>query len=106
MVQTLTFYPEAQILVRFALQLTILRYMVFENRKCIEWPQTDLDHLPLKVSCAHYKYLRTRSHILVRFALQPAFFKNNVIENQKYTDDDDDDDDDEEEEEEEEDIKV
>ncbi len=44
--------PEAQILVRFALQLAVSdiynMYKVSKNQKCTEWPQTELSHLTVK----------------------------------------------------------
>ena len=51
---TLNTYPWGLILVSFALRLAICEiqmynmYKVGENRKCTEWPQTELEHLTVK----------------------------------------------------------
>ena len=59
-----------------------------ENRKCTEWPQTDLEHIKVTVKyLVLINYLPPETHILVRFATRPAVFKilGLFVENRKYT---------------------
>ncbi len=45
---TLNTHPDAQISIRFALRQAIFEIQVVKNRKCTEWPQNDLNHIPDK----------------------------------------------------------
>ncbi len=48
-------------------------YKVAENRKCTQWPQTELEHLTVKSLYIHYMPI-PEAQILARFALRSAFF--------------------------------
>ncbi len=68
--------PSPEFSVHFALQPTIFEIKVAKNRKCTEWPQTDLEHLTVKSTLfALNTPPPLPAQILLRFALRGAVFK-------------------------------
>ncbi len=47
----------------------------WKSRKCTEWPQTDVEHVTIKVPCVHCVSTYPRGRILVHFAITPAIFE-------------------------------
>ena len=64
-------YPEAQIIIHFALQPGFLEYKVIENRKSSEFCQTDLENLS-QVPCIHW-ILTPEAQMFIRF-VRPGIF--------------------------------
>ena len=50
-------------------------YKIGENRKCTEWPQTELKHVRVKSTLYTLYIITPEAQILVRFALRPAVSK-------------------------------
>ena len=68
---TLNSHPEAQISIRFALRPALFEIQFFENRKCTQWLQNDLNHWSIKVPCVHW-ILTPEAQISLRFAIRPG----------------------------------
>ena len=50
-----------------------------ENRKCTEWPQTEVEHLTVKVLCIHI-IISPEAQIVVRFALRLAVYEIQYVQ--------------------------